>query len=194
MIVASASWRAALPLAALLLSTSVHAGEQQLLLQPATTQVKFTLGATLHTVEGTIRLDHARLRFDPDSGAASGELVLDAKSAQTGNERRDANMQRDVLESGRFPYVTFRPEKLEVVRREEQSAEIRLAGSLELHGETRPFAIPAKLARTGDGVSISAAFRIPYVDWNVHDPSNFVLRVDRFVDVTVEARGKLTAR
>ncbi len=184
---------AVLAAALLLLSTAARAAEQQLLLEPATTHVKFTLGATLHTAEGSIRLDHAQVRFDPDSGAASGEIVLDARSAETGSAKRDANMHRDVLESDRYPYVKFRPETLEVVRRDDRSAEIRLVGSLELHGKTRPFTIPAKLARTADGVSIASSFRLAYVDWNVHDPSNFVLRVDRFVDVTVEAQGRLEA-
>jgi polyisoprenoid-binding protein YceI len=188
------TWRDSLLAAALLLlPVPARAGEQRLLLEPATTRVTFTLGATLHTAEGSIRLDRGELRFDPETGAVSGEIVLDAKSAETGSESRDANMRRDVLESERFPYVRFRPEKLEVLRRDDTTAEVRLVGGLELHGESRPFTIPAQLVRKGDRMAISSSFRVPYVDWNVRDYSNFVLRVDRFVDVTVEADGKLAA-
>jgi polyisoprenoid-binding protein YceI len=182
-------------LAALALAPSpVRAAEQRLLFEPGTTTVRFTLGATLHTAKGSVKLERGELRFDPEAGTASGELVMDARSAETGSELRDENMHRDVLESGGFPTITFRAERLEVGRRDETSADVKLVGSLVLHGETHPFAIPAKLsARDGEHIGVSAAFRVPYVDWGMVDYSTFVLRVDRFVDVAVEAVGTLAA-
>ena len=119
---------------------------------------------------------------------------MDAKTAQTGLSSRDANMHRDVLESEKFPTISFRAERLDVGRRDATSADVTLVGSLVLHGETRPLAIPAKLvARDPAHVGISAGFRVPYVDWNMVDYSTFVLRVDRFVDVTLDAEGTLAA-
>jgi polyisoprenoid-binding protein YceI len=180
----------ALPLAA----PAARSAEQRLLFEPGTTSIRFTLGATLHTAEGSVRLERGELRFDPDAGTATGEIVMDAKSAETGSDRRDANMHRDVLESEQFPTITFRAERLEVPRRDATSADVTLVGSLVLHGETRPFAIPARLSAPDPGhVDVSAAFRVPYVDWNMVDYSTFVLRVDRFVDVTVKAQGRLAA-
>jgi polyisoprenoid-binding protein YceI len=150
--------------------------------------------ASLHTVEGSVRLASGELRIDPDAGSASGELVLDAKSADTGLARRDANMHRDVLESAKYPTIVFRAESLDVSRRDAKSADVVLRGTLTLHGQSRPFAIPAKLtAPDPEHVTVSAAFRVPYVDWGVVDYSTLVLRVDRFVDVAVEALGTLKA-
>lgn len=168
--------------------------EQRLLFEPGTTAVRFTLGATLHTAEGSVKLERGELRFDPDAGTASGELVIDAKSAETGSGLRDENMHRDVLESAAFPTITFRAERLEVARRDESSADVTLLGSLVLHGEARPFSIPARLsAADPEHIGVSASFRVPYVDWGMVDYSTFVLRVDRFVDVAVEAVGTLAA-
>lgn len=180
--------------AALCVPQVAGAAEQRLLLEPAKTKIVFTLGATLHTAVGSVRLASGELRFDPDAGAASGEIVVDARSAETGSERRDANMHREVLESAKFPTITFRAERLDVARRDATSADVTLVGSLVLHGETRPFSIPAKLtARDPEHIAIAAAFRVPYVDWSMLDYSTFVLRVDRFVDVEVEAEGVLAA-
>lgn len=179
---------------ALALPSPSRAAEQRLVFEPGTTAVRFTLGATLHTAEGSVKLRQGELRFDPDAGTASGELVMDAKSAETGSELRDENMHRDVLESGVFSTIAFRAERLEVARRDATSADVTLVGSLLLHGEAHPFAIPAKLtAPDPDHIAVSAAFRVPYVDWGMADYSTFVLRVDRFVDVAVEAVGTLAA-
>jgi len=184
----------ALAAALALAPAAARAAEQRLLLEPGTTKIRFTLGATLHTAEGSVQLARGELRFDPDAGTATGEIVMDAKSAETGLSSRDANMHRDVLESEKFPTITFRAERLDVGRRDATSADVTLVGSLVLHGETRPLAIPAKLvARDPTHVGISAGFRVPYVDWNMVDYSTFVLRVDRFVDVTLDAEGTLAA-
>lgn len=168
------------------------AAEQQILaLDPAATRIAFTLGATFHTVDGSIRLSRGEVRFDPAGGAASGEIVLDARTAQTGNSSRDANMHRDVLESERFPTIVFRAGELELLSREETSARVRLRGTLDLHGQSLPFELPATLTSHGDRLGIATTFRVPYVDWGIRDASNFLLRVDRFVDVTVSAEGTL---
>lgn len=164
---------------------------QTLALDPAATKISFTLGATLHTVEGSVGLSRGALRFDPEGGAASGEIVVDARSAQTGNSSRDARMQRDILESERFPTIVFQAESLTVVARSEASAQVRLRGTLGLHGQSLPFELPATLTAQGDRLKVATHFRVPYVDWGVQDPSNFMLRVDRFVEVTVSAEGTL---
>lgn len=169
------------------------AEEQILALDPTATKIAFTLGATLHTVDGSVRLSHGEVRFDPAGGTASGEIVVDARSAQTGNSSRDANMHRDVLESERFPTIVFRASALDLLSREEASAKVQLRGTLDLHGQSLPFELPATLTEHGDRLSIAATFRVPYVDWGMRDASNFLLRVDRFVDVTVSAEGTLGA-
>ena len=170
-----------------------RAGEQALRLDPDATTIAFSLGATLHSVEGTIRLVSGEIRFDPVTGAASGEIVVDARSAGTGLDSRDREMHDEVLESAGHPRIVFRAGALRVVRRDAAGAVVELAGTLELHGETRPWKLPAKLVFDGDRVRIESNFRLPYVDWGLRDPSAFLLRVDRFVDVRVASEGRLAA-
>ena len=152
------------------------------------------LGATLHSAHGTIGLERGIVEFDPDAGAASGEIVIDATTAETGLASRDRNMHSDVLESARFPTMTFRPDHLEVGRRDATTADVTLHGVLAMHGQEHPLALPAKLALHDGRVSIEMEFDLPYVDWGVPDSSNFVLRVDRFVVVKVHGEGVLGRR
>jgi polyisoprenoid-binding protein YceI len=180
-----------LGLAHAVLAVAARAEEQTLTLDPAATTIAFTLGATLHTVEGSIRLSSGALRFDLLTGVASGEIAVDARSAATGREARDQNMHQDVLESERYPRIVFRAEKLRVVHQDPSGAVVELVGQLDLHGQQRPWTLPAKLAFQGDRVAIEAKFRVPYVDWGMRDYSTFILRVDRFVDVRVASEGRI---
>ncbi len=185
---------AALGLApALLLGPPARAAERMLTLDPAATTIEFTLGATLHTVSGGLRLVEGTVRFDPDGGAASGEVAMDPTSASTGLALRDRTLHRDVLESGRHPRIVYRAERLRVLRRDAAGAEIELEGVLEMHGQRHPLVLLARLAARGGRIAIETSFRVPYVDWGMQDPSTFFLRVDRFVDVTIRSEGTIAS-
>ena len=68
-------------------------------LDPATTQVNFTLGDVLHTVHGTFKLKRGTVKFDPASGHASGLVVVDSTSGDSGSRARDHKMHTEILES-----------------------------------------------------------------------------------------------
>lgn len=131
----------------LVLAGPAQAADQRLVLEPAATKVTFTLAATIHTVEGEIPLSQGAIRFDAVTGAASGEIVLDARRAETGNRLRDDNMHATVLGSERFSPIVFRPTRIEVLRRSETTADIVLHGNLAIHGMSRPLLLRAHLER-----------------------------------------------
>src|ERR1700689_4291956 len=87
-------------------------GNVTLSLDPRQSKLNWTLGSTLHAVHGTFRLKRGILKFDPASGNASGEIVADATSGQSGNDSRDKKMHGEILESGRYGEVIFRPNRI----------------------------------------------------------------------------------
>ena len=101
--------RGAIVALVLLLGARAPADAQSTLaLDPARSRVSFSLGATLHTVHGELDLVRGELRFEPSGGVASGEIVVDARSARTGIDARDREMHEKVLESERFPEIALR--------------------------------------------------------------------------------------
>ena len=47
-------------------------------LAPESTKINWTLGDVLHTVHGTFQLKCGDIRFDTDTGKASGAVVVDS--------------------------------------------------------------------------------------------------------------------
>jgi hypothetical protein len=48
-----------------------------------------------------------------------------------------------------------------------------------------------KVQSRGDELTASTGFTIPYVQWGIKNPSNFLLKVSDKVDINVEAAGRL---
>ncbi len=165
----------------------------RLVLDPAATEISFTLDATLHTVRGSFALATGEIAFDPDTGAASGEIRIDARSGDTGIDRRDRVMHEEVLDSARHPLLVLRPERVEVSRREADALAGTLFARFEVRGESHPIAIPFTGTRQDERARITAQFDVPWVAWGLPDPSNVLLSVEKMLAVAVSASGTLAA-
>jgi polyisoprenoid-binding protein YceI len=174
-----------LPLALLLSSLAAAAPLDSqtvaLRIDPAQTQVEFTLGAVLHTVHGTFRLKRGEMSFDP----ATGELVVDATSAQSGNDARDKDMHKKVLESDRYPEIVFRPDRVVGKVAAQGPSQVRLHGIFSMHGAEHEIEIPAEVEAAGGQYRATVKFSVPFVEWGMKDPSTLFLRVDKRVDITI---------
>jgi len=178
---------------ALGLAASAAAEPFRLVLDPADTEITFALGARLHTVRGRFALESGEVRFDPDTGAASGAVRVDARSGDTGIDRRDRVMHEEVLDSARHPVFVLRPERIEVSHREADALAGRLFADFEIRGGSHPVELAFEGARCGTRADVRARFDVPWVAWGLPDPSNFVLRVDDTLAVEVRASGMLSA-
>ena len=90
--------------------------------------------ATGHAIEGLLALDAGEIRFDPDTGTASGQVSIDLRRAGTGNRLRDHEMHASVLETERYPVATFRPSRVIGSLAPSGPSDLVLAGFLSLHG------------------------------------------------------------
>ena len=105
-----ARWKGAFAITALVLCPLRASTEPLVLkLSPDKTSLTFTVKATGHAIEGLLALDSGEIRFDPDTGTASGQVTIDLRRAGTGNRLRDREMHASVLETERYPVATFRP-------------------------------------------------------------------------------------
>jgi len=168
---------------------SGQAQETTLNFAPSRTTINFTLGDVLHTVHGTFQLKSGEIHFVPASTKISGVLVVDATSGESGSGSRDRKMNKDVLESARYPEVTFRPDRLEGDVSSSGSSTVQVHGMFGIHGDEHEITVPAQVELAPDHWSLTVHFKVPYVKWGMKDPSTFVLRVDKTVAIDLRASG-----
>lgn len=194
--------RASFPAGVLLIFAAAAAGQTQanfapieIRLDPSTTTIRWTLGATAHSVHGSFRLKNGAVRVDPATGQASGLIVIDATSGESGEKGRDRRMHHDVLESDKYPEITFRPNR---VSRPSGTADftapgpVAIDGVLTLHGQEHALHLTGELRGGSAHLTATTSFDIPYVAWGMKDPSTFILRVEKQVHVTVESEAALS--
>jgi len=162
-------------------------------LDPAKTSASITLSATFHSVHGKFQLRRGELRFDPASGKVSGEVVLDATSGTTANDGRDHKMHKDVLESAKFPDISFRPDHVEGKVSDSGTSTVQVHGQFGIHGAEHELTVPVEVRFEHDHWKASTHFEVPYVKWGMKNPSNLVLHVGDSVEVEFEGEGALQA-
>jgi polyisoprenoid-binding protein YceI len=170
------------------------AGAQQMrvTLDPATTQINFTLAATLHTVHGTFKLKSGEVLWDAATGHAAGSIVIDATSGSTDNASRDKNMHNQILESAKFPEITFTPSQIKGALNKEGSSQLEVAGRIRIHGQDHDQTLElAVQPATGGRLQTTTQFPIPYVTWGIKDPSTFLLHVADTVNVEIQATANI---
>ena len=162
-------------------------------LDPAKTQIAFTISDTLHTVNGHFRLKEGHFSFDGGSGSMSGNIVVDASSGDSGSATRDKRMTRDILEAQRFPEIHFSPSSKTGSVAPSGASDVSVTGSFLIHGQAHEITVPMHVEMSGHEVLARATFVVPYVEWGMKNPSNFLIRVKDKVEISLTAVGHTTS-
>ncbi len=180
-----------IPLFILLAATHSWGQAQEATLNfvPAQTTVDFTLGDVLHTVHGSFRLKAGQVRFDPATNSISGEIVVDAPSGNSGSTGRDRKMHKEILQSARYSEVTFRPDRVDGKVLATGRSAVQVHGMFGILGAEHEITVPAQVELAPDHWSLTVHFAVPYVKWGMKDPSTFILRVEKTVDIDLSAQG-----
>jgi polyisoprenoid-binding protein YceI len=178
-----------LPCLILLLAVSAQAQHKplQFNLNPGASTVNWTLNTNVHTVHGTFKLKSGTIEIDPATGNASGLIVVDATSGESGDSTRDSRMNKMVLESEKFPIITFRPAHVEGKVDVNAPGSITVSGVMNLHGQDHPLQITVALQPSNNAVTATTSFILPFVAWGLKDPSWMMFRTEKQVSIEVHA-------
>src|SRR5258708_29048463 len=108
----------ALAVVLVLLALAHHAAAAQsqsgtLDLDPAKTLIEFRLPGALHATHGKFKLAHGTISADLTTGEASGSIVVDARTGDSGLSARDDRMKSSVLDVQKYPQINFTPRHLD---------------------------------------------------------------------------------
>ena len=184
---------ALLALAAALAAQSPAQASHEIVLQldAAQTRADITLSGNLHTVEGSFSLKRGSLHFDPASGRASGEIAFDATSGKTGNGSRDNKMHKDVIESGRYPEIVFRPDRADGILASSGTSRLQVHGMFAIHGAEHELTLPVEVTLGENSWSAKSSFQVPYAQWGMKNPSMLFFKVGDTVQVVFHASGSI---
>ncbi|HEY8715362.1 MAG TPA: YceI family protein [Candidatus Acidoferrum sp.] len=167
-------------------------GPVVLTVDPAQSTVHWSVESSLHTVHGTFQVKRGSVTIDPATGKAKGEIVVDATTGQSGNDSRDRRMHKEILESGQYAEVIFRPDHVDGTVAAQGNSDLKLHGVFTLHGSDHDFTAPAQAQLNSNRWKGSAVFTVPYIEWKLKNPSNFLLKVKPEVEIHIDLAGSLT--
>lgn len=170
---------------------NLPAQQKTLQLDPARTQIQWTLGDVLHTVHGTFQMRRGSITFDPNTGLASGAIVVDAASGDSGTKARDHKMDKDVLQTEKYPEIAFYPKKVVGTVPSDGDGQVQVQGIFHLHGADHDLTMVVPVQVHGEQVTAGTNFPVPYVAWGLKDPSTLFLRVAKDVQISISATGTL---
>jgi polyisoprenoid-binding protein YceI len=173
----------------LVFSTAASAQQTQIKLDPAKTRVEWTLGDVLHTVQGTFQLKSGNIRFDPQTGDASGAIIVDAASGNSGNGTRDSKMKKEILETAKYPEIVFTPKHVSGYAAGQESSTVQVAGDFTIHGGTHALTLTMPVTFKSNSVDVHTKFVVPYEEWGMKNPSTLFLKVDKTVSISITAVG-----
>jgi polyisoprenoid-binding protein YceI len=175
-----------------LLAPLAYAQHQSFSVNPDESQVAFALGGSGHHVQGTFHVQSGSIDVDRSTAKISGSVVVAAGSGNSGEPSRDKKMNSDVLDVAHFADVSFVPQSYQGTIAASGDSTIQVTGTFTLHGTPHDLTVPMQIHIEGGSCTAKAHFTVPYVKWGLKDPSIFILKVAKEVDIDLTLVGRLS--
>lgn len=133
-------------------------------------ELSFRIRHFVSKVRGTFGQWTGTVTADPDQlGNGSVQVVIDANSIDTNNERRDADLKsEDFFYAEKFPQITFTSRSVEV-----NGTDLTIVGDLTMRGITRPVTLTGEyIGMTVDNrgrqrIGFEASTTVDRLDWGI---------------------------
>jgi polyisoprenoid-binding protein YceI len=160
---------------------------------PDASKVAFSLGGNTHHVDGSFHVQSGSIDYDRSARTISGSVVVKAGSGNSGDQGRDKKMNNDVLDVAHYADVSFVPKSYQGVIQASGDFTIQVTGVFTLHGTPHDLTVPMQIHIEGTSLTAKTHFTVPYVQWGLKDPSIFILKVAKVVDIDLTLAGSLSA-
>jgi len=179
----------ALPLT---LAPLAQAQQRTFTVNPAASQIDFSLGGNAHSVHGIFHVQSGSVEFNPTAKTISGSVLVEAASGDSGEKSRDKKMDSTVLETDKFAEISFAPKSYTGSLSDTGDSTIQVSGVFTLHGTAHDITVPMQIHMEGGNVTAKGQFTVPYVKWGLKDPSIFILKVAKEVGIDLTLVGKVS--
>jgi len=98
--------------------------------------------------------------LDPQSGAASGEIIVDATSGESGNHSRDQKMHKECWRASAIPRLFFSTHVMGKVA-DRGTSNLQVQGVFHIHGANHDLTLSLPVEISGDTVKASTVSLCP---------------------------------
>jgi polyisoprenoid-binding protein YceI len=126
--------------------------------------IKDISGETQFT-DGTVVPASLRIKIRADS------LKVTDKVSDSDRQTIEQTMREQVLETGKYPEITFNSTTIEVIKNSETQYQGNIWGNLTLHGVTHNVFIKAQLTIDSRSVRARGEFSLKMTDYSIKPPS-----------------------
>jgi polyisoprenoid-binding protein YceI len=165
---------------------------QHFTVDPGSSEVHFTLGASDGPVNGSFRVTGGEFTLDQASGAMTGTVTVDAATGTSGNQKRDKKMANDQMKAQTYPAITFAPSKFSGAVKDSADSTGQVDGNFTLLGQGHPISVPMSVHMESDKFSATGEFTVPFVSWGMKDPSFMMFKVEKQVKVQLKLAGTVS--
>jgi polyisoprenoid-binding protein YceI len=104
---------------------------------------------------------------------------------------RDHKMNKEVLETSRYPEIVFHPDRIEGTVAAQGKSSVRVHGMFNIHGVDREITVPAEVEMSAAHWNATVHFTVPYAAWGMKNPSTLFLKVNDSVEIDLTAVGNV---
>src|SRR5271169_2438582 len=102
-------------------------------------------------------------------------------------------MNREILESSRYPEIIFSPSHVSGYVAGQESSTVQVAGTFMIHGGSHELTLTLPISVKSSSIEAHTSFPVPYVAWGMKDPSTLFLKVDKEVQIRISTVGDVQA-
>ncbi|OGV61966.1 MAG: hypothetical protein A3K18_06475 [Lentisphaerae bacterium RIFOXYA12_64_32] len=152
-------------------------------------KIQFLADSTLHSFSGVAKefTGFAEAAVENLEATAKGRLQVTVKSLTTDHAKRDSFMMEDLAEPN-YPAIVFALTGVKVVSSspDQRTAEMELAGTLDLHGKSKLISIPVHVELRDGKLCIAGRTDLSLADFAIVPHSFLFLKVKDKVTVEFE--------
>lgn len=104
---------------------------------------------------------------------------------------RDHRMTDDELKAPDFKTITFAPTHFTGTFNPTGDSALQVHGTFTLLGTPHEIDVPMQVQVNGDQFHAVGSFPVPYVQWGLKNPSTFMIKVNKEVQIDLSLMGTL---
>lgn len=108
------------------------------------------------------------------TSVTSATFAVDLRTVTSDSGQRDAQFNGRIMDTAQFPTATFTlttPIALGSLPKVNQSVTVKAAGTLAMHGVTKPVTFSMSAVDTGKALIVQGEIPVVFATWNIDNPS-----------------------